>query len=264
MSANIVSISCSRGGSGVTSMSLLITNLLSRRYKVLAVDFSSQGHLSKVYLNWKEYDQNILTAMLERDPRKYIVKLNDNLDILPANENLNLIPKICYRESKLKVTSLNEILEKLRLDYDYIVIDLPLNQLRPIPDLCLLASDFLVIPATAGNSMNNKIKRSIKLSSEVNPSLFILGIVYQRKQGDMYNDLVNENELRQEFSDLVFENVITWSDEGLEEVLQEVENNDFDYGYPEVVNEIIKRIEAYEYVANSYCVFLKYVDNAGA
>lgn len=128
--AKIICFSIQKGGCGKTTTTGITAHLLSKKYKVLAVDMDSQGNLTELLTQRDIYDfhgNTILEAMKERDARKYIHKVSDNLHILTAEDHLSTFARYLYdnRDRFNLSTVLKQTLDAVRSDYDYIVIDTP-------------------------------------------------------------------------------------------------------------------------------------------
>lgn len=79
----VISLGIQKGGCGKTTTTAMVSyQLASRGYKVLAVDFDSQGNLTQFLSQRDPYDfvhKTVFEACKERNPRPYIVPISDNL-----------------------------------------------------------------------------------------------------------------------------------------------------------------------------------------
>lgn len=129
MSAKIITFGISKGGSSKSTSSGITAYLLSKEARVLAIDMDGQGNLTSFLTG--EYDicnifeeRTVLEAIMNNDVRPYIIKLRENLDLLPSNDFLATLPRRMF-ERGLKLDALQKALEPVMEDYDWIIIDTP-------------------------------------------------------------------------------------------------------------------------------------------
>ena len=129
MSAKIITFGISKGGSSKSTSSGITAYLLSKEARVLAIDMDGQGNLTSFLTG--EYDicnifeeRTVLEAIMNSDVRPYIIKLRENLDLLPSNDFLATLPRRMF-ERGLKLDALQKALEPVMEDYDWIIIDTP-------------------------------------------------------------------------------------------------------------------------------------------
>jgi chromosome partitioning protein len=153
-----ITMGIQKGGCGKSTTTGVLAYLLSRDgYRVLAIDMDSQGNLTEL-LSKKPanefVEKSVLEAMQYRDPKKYIVQIDENLDLLPANNFLATFPRwiytgITYTGDRIKYHGnpslvLDETLEEVRNEYDFIVIDTP-PSLSEQTTNALCASQYVVV-----------------------------------------------------------------------------------------------------------------------
>jgi chromosome partitioning protein len=129
VSAKIITFGISKGGSSKSTSSGITAYLLSKEARVLAIDMDGQGNLTSFLTG--EYDicnifeeRTVLEAIMNSDVRPYIIKLRENLDLLPSNDFLATLPRRMF-ERGLKLDALQKALEPVMEDYDWIIIDTP-------------------------------------------------------------------------------------------------------------------------------------------
>lgn len=86
-----ISFGIQKGGVGKTTTTGIASWLMSKKAKVLAVDFDSQGNLTQLLTQKNVYDftgRTILEACKKKDPRSYITPISDSLHLLPAEDLL--------------------------------------------------------------------------------------------------------------------------------------------------------------------------------
>jgi chromosome partitioning protein len=129
VSAKIITFGISKGGSSKSTSSGITAYLLSKEERVLAIDMDGQGNLTSFLTG--EYDicnvfeeRTVLEAIMKGDVRPYIIKIKENLDLLPSNDFLATLPRRMF-EKGLKLDALQQALEPVMEDYDWIIIDTP-------------------------------------------------------------------------------------------------------------------------------------------
>jgi chromosome partitioning protein len=126
--SRIIAIANQKGGVGKTTTAINVSAALGELgKKVLAVDMDPQGNLtSGVGLDKNEVDRSTYdvlcsNASIEDCIQKEVL---NNLDVLPGNINLSAIELELIDEENREFIMKQEI-EKVRDNYDYIIIDCP-------------------------------------------------------------------------------------------------------------------------------------------
>ena len=210
----ILAVSNQKGGVGKTSTAInLAYGLAAKGKKVLLCDIDAQGNATTgLGIEKSSLDNSVYNVLIEGvDCKKVIVKSKyENLDVLPssidlagAEVELVTLPK---RERRL----LNA-LEKIRNDYDYILLDCP-PAIGLLTINGLAAADGVLIPiqseyyALEGLS---QLMNTVKLVKKaLNPKLEIEGVLITMYDGRALISRQIREEILKFFGDKVFDTVI--------------------------------------------------------
>ncbi|MBR5179961.1 MAG: ParA family protein [Lachnospiraceae bacterium] len=182
----IVSFLTEQGGVGKTSLVFnLGWYLATQGKKVLLVDLDPQGGNLSRLLGVSDLDERPGVVDIIREPDKYnftntVIKVNDYLSFVPANEYAREIPDV-YKSKGEDEKCLKTMLDKVKRKYDFIFIDT-----SPAPSdahiLSLVASDSLIIPLLPDvksiDATQNVIDTYEAVKQAYNKKLEILGLVY--------------------------------------------------------------------------------------
>ena len=168
----------------------LSTTLASAGHRVLCADLYPQANLSMSFgierpeeLAFSMHD--ILTFMIEKgdgsplpDKSEYIVS-GDKLDIIPCNINL-AVTEINLRNELGGERVLSELLEPLRADYEYIVLDTS-PSIGMLTINALAACDSVIIPVSpqlwSATGLTDLVQTIFKVKRKINPRIEIEGIL---------------------------------------------------------------------------------------
>ena len=187
----IITIANQKGGTGKTTTACNLGNALADMgERVLLVDFDPQSNLSMSFgiespdeLKFSMHD--ILTLILENedgeplpDKSEYI-KNGDKLDIIPCNMNL-AATEINLRDEMGGEHTLKELLEPLRADYGYIIIDTN-PYLGQLTINALAACDEVIIPVSpqlwSATGLTDLLQTIFKVKRKINPQITVAGIL---------------------------------------------------------------------------------------
>ncbi len=210
----VIAVANQKGGVGKTTTVINLGMALAELgYSVLVIDLDPQSALSiSVGINVAALPHNVYDVLMNPDVpiRDVIQPLRPCLDILPASIDLagaemELMAEI-GREAILR-----DRLEKIREEYDYILVDCP-PSLGLLTINALTAANGVIIPLQseylAMRGMQHLLQTIDKVRKKVNPTLKIMGVL-----GTMYDSRTAHarevmDEVRAVFGDLVFTPVI--------------------------------------------------------
>lgn len=182
---HIWAVSTNKGGVLKTSITTNLAGALCLENRILIVDTDNQGNaLLSFGINPDSLENTLYDVLVDgMDPKEAIITVHNNIDILPANDDLSFFEfdVLTNREQYPKPFNLlKEAMKELENDYDYILFDTP-------PNLGLMQGNVLsyvekvLVPFQPENySMRSLVKILQAISNfkeQHNPRLEVLGIV---------------------------------------------------------------------------------------
>ena len=212
--AEIIAVCNQKGGVGKTTTSINLSAALAAAEKrTLLIDLDAQGNATTgMGFNKHQMPGSIYDVLIDESELYSVMHDTDmpHLKVIPSNTQLvgaevELVG-IVSRETRLK-----EHLQRIKGDYDYIIIDCP-PSLGLLTLNALVAADSVIIPVQCEYYAMEGIadlQRTISLvSGSLNPSLRVKGIVLT--MFDPRNNLSHQvqGEIRNHFKESVFHVVI--------------------------------------------------------
>lgn len=203
MNATVIAITSNKGGILKTSVTVNTAAVLAKKgHKVLIIDTDNQGNAALSFgQNPDQYRYTLYDVLVDGlEPEFCISPVYENIDLLPSNDDqayfefdvLQHIEK--YPEP---FYLMKNSFEKLRQQYDYILVDTPPN-LGLTHGNVLIFSDHLIIPfqpeTYSMRSLTKTLKSFSSFREKHNPDLKVLGVVATmvRSNTVLHSQLVQE------------------------------------------------------------------------
>lgn len=221
-----ITMGIQKGGCGKSTTTGILAYLLKEDgYRVLTIDMDSQGNLTELLSEQASnefVEKSVLEAMQQNEVKSYIVPITENLDLLPANNFLATLPRWIYTGKTYKGESirysgnpslvLDQALDQVRDDYDFIIIDTP-PSLSEQTTNALCASEYVVVLFECSNwcysAIPNFMDSVISANEFGKRETKVLGILrnmsdVRRSDAKAFNEMIEED-----YPEEVFETVIT-------------------------------------------------------
>ena len=182
--ARIIAITNQKGGVGKTTTAINLSACLAEAGQhVLLLDFDPQGNASSGLGLEREDIENTVYDLLTEEvtfEECRIAEIQKNLDILPSDMNL-AGAEIEFQEIEDKEKLLRSYLEKIKDDYDFILIDCP-PSLNILTINALTAADTVLVPIQceyyALEGLGQVLKTVDLVKRKLNPGLELEGVVF--------------------------------------------------------------------------------------
>lgn len=219
LTAKIITFGISKGGCSKSTSSGITSYLLSEKEKVLVIDMDGQGNLTSFLTG--EYDicnvfeeRTILEAILNEDARPYIIKVKENLDMIPSNDFLATLPRKMF-ERGLKLDALQKALSPIMEDYDWIIIDTPpaLGEQTILPlSTYSEAGSYAVVMFDGSMFAYYAIPKFLEIiegaRDRYNPTLQTAGILFSLIDARAKENEVMEESVEEDYPNLKFKTTI--------------------------------------------------------
>ena len=212
-----ISLINNKGGVGKTTSTLNIGKALSLKgKKVLLVDIDPQGNLTDAFININtlKYTIKDLLEGSVSDINEVLLKgVADNIDLIPSNNLLNgteenILNKVA-RETILK-----RILEPIKNNYDYVLIDCP-PSLNLLVLNSLTASTEAIIPIateyhalTGTNTIINTIGTIKEFKKMLGENIVLSGVFITKYDERTNNDREIKEAIQENFKNICYKTII--------------------------------------------------------
>ena len=206
--SKIIAFANHKGGVSKTTSVANVGAILSQKgKKVLLIDLDAQANLTDYYLKERP-GETVYNSFINETPLP-VVQISGKLFLVPSSINmLGLETQLADNIDKAELLQI--LLEPIREEYDYILIDCP-PSLGIATMNALIAATDLYIPLTAeaipvrGLKMLTDAMERVK--KRKNPTIELSGIIITRWGARNLNRLIEES-LRKNFGEVVFKTKI--------------------------------------------------------
>ncbi len=212
--ANVIVVTNQKGGVGKTTTTVNLAGYLAKNgSKVLLIDLDPQGNATSGLGVDKNTVRGSLYDVLVRETPIRDIRVSTNvkgLDVAPASvvlaaAEVELASQIA-REHRLK-----QAIEKIKHEYDYIVIDSP-PSLGILTVNGLVSADSILIPVQtefyALEGLSQLLHTVQRVRMNLNPKLALLGVLLTMYNKNTLLSRQVESEVKKHFPNKVFDTII--------------------------------------------------------
>ena len=200
-----------KGGVGKTTSTVVTAEILAAAgYRVLVVDFDSQGNATKMLTGSSIYrftGKTVMEAIQAGNAEPYILNIKDNLDILPAEDRLAAFSRYIYTARiNNPYATLKRLLEPIEDRYDYIFVDVGPSLGDTVINAIVYVDD-IIIPFDCGDLSMDALVRFMEFveasREEGHTDAEVTGVLLTMRDGrSRYEREVAEG-MREAYGDLV-------------------------------------------------------------
>lgn len=212
-----VTFALQKGGVGKSSSTVVVAEILAATgSRVLVVDFDPQGNSTRMLTGesiYKYSGATIMEAIEEGNAEPYLVPINPNLDLIPAEDRLAVFSRYIYTSGIQKPFAvLKRLLEPLEGRYDYVFVDIGPSLGDTVVN-ALVYTDSIVIPVDLGDLAMEGMIRFIEFVEQTvkegHTDASVDGILLTMRDGrKVRNEREISEGIRELYGDLVFKTEI--------------------------------------------------------
>ena len=231
--ATVITLGLQKGGVSKSTTTGILAYLLGEdNQRVLVCDMDPQGNVTELLTDVSANEfigSSIYEAIARKNPKDYIVQMKDNpkVHVLPANNYLAMLSGWLYKQTLVSCDTgemeivpykgspshqLDLMLDTLRDDYDYILIDTP-PSLSEQTTNALVASDYVIVMYecskfcySAVPNFMESVDTATKISEHEVKPIGLLRTLNDKRRSDAktFNQAIEDD-----YPDLVFKTIIT-------------------------------------------------------
>lgn len=205
-----------KGGVGKTTSTVVVAETLAAAgYRVLVVDFDSQGNSTKILTGnsiYKYSGRTVMEAIQEGNAQPYIEPIKENLDLLPAEDRLAAFSRYIYTARITNpYATLKRLLGPLDARYDFVFVDVG-PTLGDTLINAIVYADHVIVPVDLGEMSMDAMVRFIEFVEETakegHTTADITGILLTMRDGrSRYEREISEG-IRAAYGAMVFDTEI--------------------------------------------------------
>lgn len=183
MTCKVITVLSGKGGTLKTSVATNLASVLSKKgNKVLIIEMDWQGNVGTSFgVNADGMENTVYDVMVnDVDINKAIVNINNNLDLLLANDDMIYFEMDIFEgRRKNRFNLLSKAVKEARNDYDYILIDTPPSMSLSVTNALNVTDDVLVTYHPEVYALRSLVKtiELIENFKKKNPKLIIKGVL---------------------------------------------------------------------------------------
>lgn len=193
MAQKIITFANHKGGvSKTTSTASIGACMAMKGKKVLLIDLDGQANLTLYFIpNEDEIETSIFDSLVNGVPLP-VKHIRENLDLVPSSLEM-ASAEIALTNLLAREQLLSRLLEPLRKDYDYILIDCP-PSLGIVTTNAFIAADEIIVPMTPEPPLKGMrmLDAFVTTLQRVKPSLRLGGVFIARFNHRKLNKVVEQ------------------------------------------------------------------------
>lgn len=213
---NRITFALQKGGVGKTSSTVATAEILAASgYRVLVVDFDSQGNATKMLAKdsiYKFTGNTIMEAIRHGNAAPYITTTESGVDLIPAEDNLSAFSRYIYTSQIDKpYRVLQRLLAPIESAYDFVFIDVG-PSLGDTMVNALVYADHIIIPVDLGDLAMDAMVRFMHFINEIKEAgrvhADVLGVLLTMRDARSRYEREIAQGIREAYKGLIFDTEI--------------------------------------------------------